>query len=132
MTNVVTAGVIRLEAAGLSEVFAWRRWRDPQPGAAVIVLSAADDWSSTRTSALLPQLQAQVYAAPTEGQADAEAIALRVADKVRQALHRVAGGFEWWGDARVLSSQHVGSSLAEVEGHEDWRVRGLVFEVQTG
>ena len=132
MTNIVTAAVIRLEAAGLTEVFAWRRWRDPQPGAAVIVLSASDDWSSTRTSAELPALRCQVFAAPTEGQADAEAIALTVAGTVRQTLHRVAGGLEWWGDLRVFSSQHVGSSLAEVEGHPDWRVRGLVFEVHTG
>ena len=132
MTNVVVGAVIRLEAAGLTEVFAWRRWRDPQPGSAVVVLSASTDWSSTRTSAELPSLRADIYAAPSVGQANAEALALIVAGRVRQTLHRVAGGLEWWGDVRVLSSQHVGSSLAEVEGHPDWRVRTLTFEVHTG
>lgn len=132
--DIATAAVIRLQAEGwpaaeVSGNFAHRRWSDPQPGAAVIVLSSSDDWSSTRTSALLPSLRVAVYACPTEGQQDAEAIALYVAGMVRQALHRVAGGVEQWGEVRTLSCQHVGSSLSEVEGHPSWRVRTLTFEV---
>jgi len=130
--NLVTAAVTRLQAEGWAEpVYAWRRWHDPQPGSAVVVLTMADDWSAMRTTAEAPVLRVLTTAAPHDGQDDAEAIAVEVADRVRAVLHRPQGGAPVWGAVRVISSMHAGSGLAEVEGHEGWFVRSLVFDVLT-
>ena len=131
MTDIATAAVIRLESQNWPQpIYAHRRWRDPVPGSAVIVLSASDDWTAMRTTAEAPTLRAMVYAAPTVGQDNAEGIAITVANKVRKALHRPEGGAQTWAGVWVLSVMHVGSGLFEVEGHESWRVRSLTFEVQ--
>jgi hypothetical protein len=131
VTDLAHAAAVRLEAEDWPwPVLAHRRWIDPGPGAAVLVLSAGDDWSATRTTAELPILKAMIYPAPSEEQEDAEEIALAAGDQVRSVLHRVAGGVDHWADLRILSSLHVGSGLAEVEGQDGWRVRTLIFEVQ--
>lgn len=131
MTDVVTAAVIRLEAQGWPEpVYAHRLWGAPEPGSAVVVVTLGSDWAAMRTSAAAPVLRVQVYAAPSADQDDAETIAIEVADRVRAVLHRPQGGATYWADLRVISSLCAGSGLAEVEGHESWRVRSLTFEVQ--
>lgn len=132
MTSIVTGAVIALEAAGFTDVFAWRRWTDPAQGEAALVITSSDDWAAIRTTAEAPTLRVLVYANPTADQDDAEEIAVEVAGRVRSVFHRPQGGSVTWGGHRVLSSQHVGSALLEVEGHPSWRVRILTFEVLTG
>lgn len=140
--NIVQATVARLAEENWTgllvgapiqpALFAWRRWHDPLPGRAVIVVTSPDDWTAGRTSAQYPTVRAMVVASPHEGQEDAEAIAVTVGDKVRSALHTPEHGLIAWDGLRVISSMLVGSSMAEVEGHEAWRVRTLTFEVEVG
>lgn len=133
MSNIVTGVVEALSLADVgAEVLAWRRWHDPEPGDSVVVVTSLDDWSSTRTSAEVPTIRVAIYSAPDDGQENAESVGFTVATAVRAVLHRPQGGAVFWGDARVLQSYQVGGSLAEVEGHETWRVRILTFEVLTG
>ena len=129
--NLVTAAVTRLQAEGWAvPIYGWRRWHDPEPGSAVVVVTMSSDWAAMRTTAEAPVLRVLTYAAPTDKQDDAEAVAIEVADRVRAVLHRPQGGAPSWAGVRVLSSLHSGSGLAELEGHEGWYVRTLTFEVQ--
>lgn len=113
-------------------MLAHRRWTDPEPGQCVVVVTETDDWSPMRTTAQAPTIRVLIYAAPSPGQDDAEAIALAAGDRVRAVLHRPQGGAPTWAGIRVLNCMHVGSSLGEPEGRPDWRLRSLTFEVQTG
>ncbi|WP_091184451.1 hypothetical protein [Microlunatus flavus] len=130
--GIVLAVVAELTARGIPDVLAHRRWIDPEPGGSVVVVRSDSTWTYGSTSAEFPTVAALIYSAPSASQDDAETVGEPVAADVRAVLHRVQGGAVTWSGQRVLSSQHVGASLAQPEGHPDWRVRVLTFEVQTG
>lgn len=130
--SIVSGVVAELTALGLENVYAHRRWHEPAAGSSVTVVTSETIWTASSTRAEFPVVKALVYSAPADGQADAEDIGVPIAGAVRRALHVTDGYVHHWGDQRVLHSQHVGSGLYEVEGHPEWRVRMLTFEVETG
>ena len=129
--DIVTAVCVHLEEVGITGALAHRRFQDPEPGGSVIVVTSESTWAAGPTSAEFPLLKVLTYSAPSDGQANAEEVGHQVTRDIRRALHVMDGHAHTWGDCRVIGSQHVGSSLAPAEGHEDWRVRVLTFEVET-
>jgi hypothetical protein len=132
--SVVEGVVSKLQSLtlvdGSAPIYADRRWRDPEPGHSVIVVSEAGIWSAGRNTAESPAVRVSIYSAPSEDQDDAESVGEPLARQLRQALHIPYNIRETWGNEEVLGSTHVGSSgPSEAEGHEDWRVRSLTFEL---
>jgi len=129
--GIVAAVVAELTAHSVQDVLAHRRWVDPLPGGSVVVVTSESTWAAGTGSAEYPLVKVLIYSASSQGQEDAEQVGEPVTAAVRRALHLLDGHAHRWGDQRVIASQHVGSSLAEVEGREAWRLRTASFEVQT-
>lgn len=128
--GIVAGVVVALTEAGMTGVCADRRWLDPEPGGSVIVVTAPSTWTPSPTTADYPEIKINIYSAATDSP-DAERIGEAIAVAVRRVLHVTDGHLRHWGDQRVLRSGLVGWSLLPVEGHPDWALRVLTFEVQT-
>ena len=128
----IVAGVVaHLTAQGVQDVLAHRRWVDPVAGGSVVVVTSESTWAAGTGSAEYPLVKVLIYSASSPGQEDAESVGEPVADAVRRALHVLDGHAHQWGDVRVIASQFVGASLADVEGRDELRVRTVAFEMQT-